>query len=119
MAEVENKCFLCGYTAEGYKHPRKRIVCIDGATVSVQASCAHYSLPRACVPGKYFKIEAGFPSVAPPESWMEHCEDVGTPTETVYGYMPTGLVWEFVRAHGGLSEESRDGLNFIPAEEDE
>lgn len=78
-----------------------RLVCKDGESVSVQASRYSYSTPRDNS-GPYTHVEAGFPSVNPPQSWMEFCEDSDRPTETVYGYMPIALVDEFVTAHGGL-----------------
>lgn len=79
----------------------KHVKCADGATVSIQASEYHYCTPRDN-DGPYTHIEAGYPSVAPPDSWMEFCEDSNTPTETVYGYMPVSCVAEFVAAHGGM-----------------
>lgn len=79
----------------------KRITCADGATVSVQASEYHYCTPRGNE-GPYTEIEAGFPSVPPPESWLAFSDGDSDPTQTVYGYMPVALVAEFVAAHGGM-----------------
>ncbi len=50
------------------------LVCKDGATVSVQASQYHYSTPRNDR-GPYSHVEAGFPSVIPPDSWSEYAEN--------------------------------------------
>jgi hypothetical protein len=80
---------------------RKRIECADGATVSIQATRYSYCTPRNDV-GPYTHIEAGFPSVLPPGSWMEYCEDGDKPLDTVYGYMPVACVKEFIDVHGGL-----------------
>lgn len=83
----------------------KKVVCKDGATVSVQASSLHYSTPRED-DGPYTHIEAGYPSMPPPASWkpyMDGCED-DDPCQTVYGYMPTAYVWEFIDAHGGMAD---------------
>jgi hypothetical protein len=78
-----------------------RVVCADGAEVSIQASRTHYCTPRDD-DGPYTHIEAGFPTVAPPQSWMEFCESTDAPCDTVYGYMPVELVHEFINAHGGM-----------------
>jgi len=79
----------------------KRVQCADGAAVSIQASQYHYATPRNDA-GPYTHVEAGFPTVTPPESWMAYCEDRDRPTDTVYGYMPVACVREFVDAHGGM-----------------
>ena len=52
---------------------RHRIVCNDGSTVSIQGSHGHYCSPRDDF-GPYDTVEAGFPSVKPPESWREYSE---------------------------------------------
>lgn len=79
----------------------RRIVCKDGETLSVQASELHYSTPRQNK-GPYSEVEVGYPSVQPPETWKEFCEDWDKPTQTVYGYIPVNLVEEFIQAHGGI-----------------
>ncbi len=78
----------------------KRITCLDKASVSIQANQSAYCTPRNDV-GPYTEIEAGFPSVEPPISWHPYAEDRNL-TDTVYGYMPSHLVWEFIDAHGGM-----------------
>lgn len=80
-----------------YEH----IVCADGATVSIQAGKNMYSTPRDNR-GPYTHIEAGFPSVEPPASWLPYADDVGNLCDTVYGYMPYGRVDEFIEIHGGM-----------------
>ena len=91
---------------------RNAILCNDGETASIQASCANYSTPKKCGVDIYDNIEAGFPSVYPPQSWMKYCEDSTDPLNTVYPFMPAQLVWEFVQEHGGLSDISAP-LDFI------
>lgn len=81
--------------------PSRRIRCVDGTTVSIQASRTHYATPRDN-DGPYTHIEVGFPSVPPPASWMEYAEEPANPTGTVYGYMPFACVHEFIAAHGGI-----------------
>ena len=87
-----------------FKHRTyRRIVCADGASVSIQAGECPYSTPRNNY-GPYTHIEAGFPSVEPPTSWRDYAEDPDALTETVYGWMPWVCVDEFINVHGGLVE---------------
>lgn len=81
----------------------ERVVCADGASVSIQAGAGLYSTPRDNE-GPYTHVEAGFPSVEPPASWREYAEEHGwmTPCNTVYAYMPYDCVDEFINVHGGL-----------------
>lgn len=88
----------------------RRVRCADGASVSIQAGAFSYSIPRDNY-GPYTHVEAGFPSVTPPASWMPFCEDDSKPTDTVYGYMPVECVREFIETHGGMVDgELPDGV---------
>lgn len=81
---------------------RERVVCADGASVSIQAGRHTYCTPRDDY-GPYTAIEAGFPTERPPDSWFSYMDgDDADPTQTVYGYMPIVLVAEFINAHGGM-----------------
>ena len=83
---------------------RKRVVCADGFSMSVQAGGTHYCSPRAVVPDdKYTTVEVGYPS-AREELLMPYVEDADAPTETVYGYVPVEVVKEVVAKHGGLKD---------------
>lgn len=78
----------------------ERVVCADGASVSIQAGVGIYCTPRDNR-GPYSHVEAGFPSVPPPASWREYAD--GPPEEAeVYGYLPWSCVDEFISAHGGM-----------------
>jgi hypothetical protein len=79
----------------------ERIVCADGASVSIQAGEGTYCTPRNNI-GPYTHIEAGFPSVEPPASWREYADDASDLCDTVYGYMPYECVNEFIEIHGGM-----------------
>lgn len=79
----------------------ERIVCRDGATVSIQANRGMYCTPRQDA-GPYTHVEAGFPSVQPPESWKEYMDGGDDPLDTVYGYVPVAHIKEFIDAHGGI-----------------
>ena len=86
----------------------ERLVCADGASVSIQAGEGVYSTPRNNE-GPYTHVEAGFPSVEPPASWLAYAEDFRvddrlTLCDTVYAYMPYDCVDEFINVHGGLME---------------
>lgn len=106
-----------------------RITCADGFSVSVIAGGGAYSTPRSAIPGPrgerreglglgmlpsdypgpYTTVEVGFPStrpepwenVDPKEGWRFYAEEPDEPTETVYGYVPSGMVRDLLAAHGG------------------
>ena len=82
--------------------PVKRIHCVDGFNLSVQASRGAYCSPRENV-GPWSMVEVGFPS-AEPELIMEYAEQSEDPTGTVYGYVPIGLVEELIELHGGQQQ---------------
>ena len=79
------------------------VTCVDGTTISVQASETHYCVPRSN-DGGWTHVDVGYPSVRPPDSWAEYAEEWDTPTETVYGYVPIELVREYIELHGGENE---------------
>ena len=96
-----------------YKKQTKRIECVDGASLSVQASMGHYCSPRTDA-GPYSMVEVGFPSHKPQESMMEFAETPENPINTVYSWVPVEVVKEFIDLHGGFkgdgSEERYDDL---------
>tara|TARA_A100001015_G_scaffold313252_2_gene420078 strand:+ start:484 stop:780 length:297 start_codon:yes stop_codon:yes gene_type:complete len=79
----------------------KTLVCNSGFTVSVQASETNYCTPRNNV-GPYTEVELGFPSATEPLiiGWAE---DPGNPTGTVYGWVPTTVLFEVITKHGGIA----------------
>ena len=85
-------------THRGFKDHADHIVCSDDVRLSVQASHLHYCTPRDDW-GPYSKVEVGFPGIRPPETWREYCWDWDKPTETVYAFVPVGLVREFILDH--------------------
>ena len=90
------------------KEHAPHITCADGTTLSVQASSNHYCTPRTHR-GPYSKVEVGYPSVAPPDSWADYFDGEwgrDAPTDSVYACVPIELVREFSLAHGGEQEES-------------
>lgn len=88
-----NAMQLNGYS---YKPPIDRMVCVDGTTLSVQASETAYSTPRSNT-GPYTEVEV----------WCISNPDV---TEFEYsaddpaGYVPIKQVAAFIDRHGGLKD---------------
>jgi len=114
----------------GNRGHRKRtesvVVCVDGFTVSVIAGGGTYCSPKPALctcafqgegdpiisgvdeaphdyHGPYLSVELGFPSQRPEpwEVWGKYAEDPDAPMNTVYGYVPVGLVRALIRSHGG------------------
>jgi hypothetical protein len=86
----------------------RRINCVDGFSLSVQATHGAYCSPRENV-GPWWQVEVGFPS-ATPELILHRAEDEERPTETVYPYVDIELVQQLIDLHGGPDEET---LSFI------
>ena len=80
----------------------KRIECVDGFSISVQASWGAYCSPRTNI-GPWSSVECGFPSQEPTKI-MDYAEEPQNPTETVYGYVPIELVEELIESHGGMKK---------------
>lgn len=88
--------------------------CVDGFTVSVVAGHGCYCRPShggfdagtyvdKDFRGPYTAVEVGFPSARPEpwDKWSERAADPDKPTDTVYAYVPVGLVRDLVASHGG------------------
>ena len=67
--------------------------------MSVQAGEYLYSTPRTDF-AKFTHVEIGFPTFDPPETWMEYAEDQDEPQETIYAYIPIGLVLDYINMIG-------------------
>lgn len=98
-----------GYPEEGKSYRSSlplsgRITCVDGFSLSVQATSGAYCGPRKNT-GPWFSVEVGFPS-AKPELIMGYAEDEENPTDTVYAYVPIKLVEELISLHGGPNDEA-------------
>lgn len=98
LAESEDR-------VRGWNAPR--IVCRDKFEISVQASEYHYCAPRDRE-GPWIEVECGYPSAHPGEPMMAYCESPETPTETVYGYVPVGIVEALIESHGGMVEHVKE-----------
>lgn len=81
----------------------KAVKCADGFSMSVQAHEGGYCSPRVDNAERYESVEIGYPSEVEPLI-MEYCEDPATPTNTVYGYVPSHIVSLVIAKHGGMVE---------------
>lgn len=80
---------------------RPHIYCEDGFEMSVQAGDGLYSAPRENLEsGEYTACEVGFPN-RKEELLMPYAEDLKTPTESVYGYVPVEVIEQIIEKHGG------------------
>ena len=85
------------------------IICADGFSMSVQVGYSLYSTPKK-VAKRYSAVEIGFPS-EPEElikEWAEFLpfsEEDEEPdyTDTVYPYVPVGVVDKVLKKHGGIN----------------
>lgn len=79
------------------------ITCLDGTTISVQASEYRHSKPRTGV-GPFTEVECGYPTAEPTPALLKYAEDPEDPLQTVYSFVPIAVVEEFLAAHGGIKE---------------
>lgn len=88
---IQNHLNTATYSGVGilkYKNRVSAIQIADTDTISIQASENHYSTPRENT-GPYTEVEVGFPSFLFSTWFIEDfAEDVDSPTETVYPYVP-------------------------------
>lgn len=85
---------------------RKRIICNDGFSVSVQGGNQfNYCEPRRHC-NMYFEVELGFPSETIPEL-DKYADDPDNHKETVFGYVPIEEVEELIAKHGGIKEQTQ------------
>lgn len=82
-------------------HRYKRVTCKDGFSMSVQANANVYCIPRMNYAPKYLEVEIGFISEKE-ELLMAYCDEPDQPMDTVYGYVPVGVVALVIAKHGGM-----------------
>jgi hypothetical protein len=97
---------------ETYKDERHNVrpmaICADGFKISIQGgTTSHYCFPRRDC-NEYDKVELGYPSQAE-LALVEWAEDESNLTETVYGYVPIGVIEAVVAKHGGIDTSSFKG----------
>ena len=82
---------------------RERIICMDGFSMSVQASTTAYCSPRADSAKAYGAVEVAYPSQ--PEDLLEphrDGDDGDDPTQAIYPYTPAAMVLQVIAKHGGM-----------------
>lgn len=95
------------------------IKCLDGFTMSVQASRTHYCLPRQDDAESYTHVDVGYPSeedelLTP----FAELHEVFAPTDTIYPYVPVGVIAEVIEKHGGvLKGEAPKGVKAVTAKD--
>jgi hypothetical protein len=94
------------------KENYKLLSCKSGFSVSVQASRTNYCTPRNDV-GPYTLVELGFPTSIEPLI-IGFAEDADNPTETVYGYVPVGLVQALIIKHNGIEDGEHPEFDMDP-----
>ena len=85
----------------------KRAVCVDGFSMSVQASEHSYCSPKSDsrpLAGKWEDVEVGYPS-DPEDLLTPYAENPSKPCDTVYGWVPSTVIAEIVEKHGGLVDD--------------
>ena len=93
-----------------YLEVRPRVHCVDGFSISIQASKSHYCDPRDDLEGgEYRMVELGFPS-EPDELITPYAESEHDLTGTVYGFVPTYIVNELLYKHGGIKLNQSWGM---------
>jgi hypothetical protein len=86
------------------RDPVPAIKCVDGFSISVQASEYTYCAPRVTEDCEYYKFECGFPSAPVPElaQWKDGSEN--DPDEgCVFGYVPVEVIVKLIESHGGIA----------------
>ena len=82
-----------------------QIICTDGFSMSVQVGYSLYSTPKK-VAKRYSEVEIGYPSEYEPliEKYAENgFDDTPNFTDTVYPYVPVGIVNKVLKKHGGIN----------------
>lgn len=79
-----------------------KVFCADGFSVSIQASSSHRCEPQSDF-GPWTEFELGYPSEAD-EVIAQYAESPDRPTDTVYEYVPVGIVEALIAKHGGADD---------------
>ena len=101
MSEITLQEFMNDKDIVAGDYQRAHAKCADGFTVSIQASCWHYSEPRQTFSDKFDSLELGFPTERD-ELIMPYAQSPESPTEIVYPYVPWDVVEKMVEKHGNI-----------------
>lgn len=83
-----------------FKPIKPRTICVDGFSISIQASRFAYCSPRENE-GPYSHVECGFPSDVPGWELLTYAQDKYDPTNTIYPWVPYDIVRAELLSHGG------------------
>ena len=85
---------------------RPLLVCVDGTTLSVQASCGHYCHPRLDGVRNYFSVEVACLSAKPSMDWNKFAERedlfLRDWKQELFCHIPVRLVEAYINEHGGI-----------------
>ena len=99
------------------------IRCLDGFSMSVQASGTHYCLPRQDNAEYYEEVEVGYPSqeeeLLTPWAELGATNELDLPlTEQIYPYVPVDVIATVILRHGGITEgKAPKGVDVVTAED--
>ena len=98
---------------------RKPVVCADGFRISIQASSAHYSAPRAKARA-YKACELGYPSESDDLIKEYAQQDLGENNyvDCVYPYVPAKVIQALLEKHGGIVSGECPQLDLTESEEE-
>lgn len=102
-----NRAFAKRKHVEGAEPSKvKAFHCVNGLSLSVQASRKHHCFPRNNE-GPYIEFEVGFPSQKPPESWLALCtgDFENKAISSIYVNVPIAQVAAFIDLYGGIKAE--------------
>lgn len=97
--------FVANDTYSSYQRC-KELRLADGTELSIQAGRTHYCQPRDNSPvvdyDFYVEFEIGFPTKKIDEimRYIDGCDS--DPTDTVYGYVPKGVIEDLIKKRGGV-----------------
>ena len=99
-----------GYNERGNMNPeplRGHITCLDGFTMSVQASSAHVCIPRNDH-GPHSAVEVGYPSETEPllMPYSDGMSEICGSAPTMYANVPAEVIMNVVCKHCGLRSDS-------------
>jgi hypothetical protein len=101
-ARINGDIKFSSYDGNPFLNLLPRVECADGFAMSVQASSTHYCSPRNSF-GPWHAVEIGYPT-AKVDAFMPYIDDEDSaPTDTVYGYVPIGLVADAIAELGGYA----------------
>lgn len=79
----------------------KRVTCVDGFSLSVDAGSGKYSCPEVDGAEYYTDVQIAYPSSIE-EILTPYAQDGSSLTSSVYGWVPGSTVLRVLDKHGGI-----------------